>query len=62
MTFTKSVLLGVTAAALMTSGAHAADLLMPANQIYDSPLFNFEGFYVGGTAGLGAFPGPGAAA
>ena len=59
MTFTKSVLLGVTAAALMTSGAHAADLLMPANQIYDSPLFNFEGFYVGGTAGLGAFPGPG---
>ncbi len=59
MTFTKSVLLGVTAAALMSTGAQAADLLMPANQIYDSPLFNFEGFYVGGTAGLGAFPGPG---
>ena len=59
MTFSKRLLLGVAAAALMTSGAQAADLLLPANQIYDSPLFDFEGFYVGGTAGAGAFPGPG---
>jgi outer membrane immunogenic protein len=59
MSFTKSLMLGVTAAALLTSGAQAADLLMPANQIYDSALFDFEGFYVGATAGLGAFPGPG---
>jgi outer membrane immunogenic protein len=59
MTFTKSLMLGVAAAALMTSGAQAADLLMPADQIYDSALFNFEGFYAGATAGLGAFPGPG---
>lgn len=59
MTFTKSLMLGVAAAALFTTGASAADLLMPANQIYDSPLFSFEGFYVGGTAGLGTYPGPG---
>ena len=59
MTFTKSLMLGVATAGLLTTGAQAADLLMPANQIYDSQLFNFEGFYVGATGGLGAFPGPG---
>lgn len=59
MTFTKSIMLGVAAAALLSTSAQAADLLMPANQIYDSALFDFEGFYVGGTAGVGAFPGPG---
>jgi outer membrane immunogenic protein len=59
MTFSKSLMLGVAAATLLSSGAQAADLLMPANQIYDSKLFDFEGFYVGGTAGLGSFPGPG---
>jgi len=59
MTFTKSLMLGVAAAALLSTGAQAADLLMPANQIYDSALFDFEGFYVGATGSLGAFPGPG---
>jgi len=59
MTFTKSLLLGTAAAALLSSGAQAADLLMPANQVYDSALFDFEGFYVGATAGVGAFPGGG---
>lgn len=59
MTFTKSLMLGAAAAALFSTATQAADLLMPADQIYDSALFDFEGFYVGGTAGLGAFPGPG---
>lgn len=59
MTFTKSLMLAAAAAALFSTATQAADLLMPADQIYDSALFDFEGFYVGGTAGLGAFPGPG---
>ena len=58
MNLQKSLMLGA-AFALMSGGAQAADLLMPADSIYDSPLFNFEGFYVGGTLGVGAFPGPG---
>jgi outer membrane immunogenic protein len=50
----RSLMLGVAAAALMVSGAQAADLMVqapPANAIYESPLFNFEGFYAGVTAG-----------
>lgn len=59
MTFTKRLMLGLAAATLLTTGAQAADLLMPANQIYDSPLFNFQGLYVGVTGGVGTQPGPG---
>jgi hypothetical protein len=41
----------------MTSGAQAADLLVGGlDPVYNSPLFNFEGFYIGGTVGAGAFP------
>lgn len=58
MNLQKTIMAGA-AFALMCGGAQAADLLMPADSIYGSPLFNFEGFYVGATAGLGAFPGPG---
>ena len=51
---------GVVAAGAMVSTAQAADLLVGGlDPVYNSPLFNFEGFYVGGTAGAGAFPGPG---
>ncbi len=51
MTFTRTLILGLAAAGLMMSGAQAADLLRPADPIYSSPLFNFEGFYVGATGG-----------
>jgi outer membrane immunogenic protein len=46
----RSLMLGVAAAALMVSGAQAADLIVQppaADPIYESPLFNFEGFYAG---------------
>ncbi|HHY50446.1 MAG TPA: hypothetical protein GYA10_11940 [Alphaproteobacteria bacterium] len=57
MKLTRSLLAGVAAAGLMITGAQAADLMVGGlDPVYDSPLFNFEGFYVGGTAGVGAFP------
>lgn len=60
MTLKRTLLAGVTAAGLTVSGAQAADLVVGGlDPIYNSPLFNFEGFYAGGTAGFGAFPGPG---
>lgn len=55
------LLLGLAAAALMTSGGNAADFLgndVSGSYNYDS-LFNFEGFYIGGAAGAGTFPAPG---
>ncbi|MHB1102090.1 MAG: hypothetical protein ACYC0C_04765 [Devosia sp.] len=56
----RSIMLGVAAAGVLSSGAQAADLLIGgADPIYDSALFNFEGFYVGATLGAGAFPVPG---
>lgn len=61
MTFTRSLMLGVAAAALITTGAQAADPMTPADNMYGSPLFDFEGLYAGATAGLGAFPGSGGA-
>lgn len=51
MTIARSLTLGLAAAALMVSGAQAADLLQPADPVYSSPLFNFEGFYAGVTGG-----------
>jgi outer membrane immunogenic protein len=43
---------GAALAALAGTSAQGADLLTPADPIYDSPLFDFEGLYVGGTGGL----------
>src|SRR5690242_14407984 len=60
MKLTRSLLAGVAAAGFMITGAQAADLMVNGlDPVYDSPLFNFEGFYVGGTVGVGAFPAPG---
>jgi outer membrane immunogenic protein len=46
-------LAGAALAVLSAAAAPAADLLIntPADPIYSSPLFNFEGLYVGATAG-----------
>lgn len=50
-------LAGLAIAACSIGTAQAADLLIGnADPIYNSPLFRFEGFYVGGTLGLGNFP------
>ncbi len=58
MKLTLSMLAGTAAAVAFASSANAADLLKPADQIYSSPLFNFEGLYVGAQAG-GAWYGTG---
>ena len=49
-----SLLAGATAVIAFATAAEGADLLKPANQIYSSPLFNFEGLY-GGVQGGGAW-------
>jgi outer membrane immunogenic protein len=60
MKLTRSLLAGVAAAGLMVTGAQAADLMVGGlDPVYDSPLFNFEGFYAGGTLGAGTFPATG---
>ena len=51
MNYAHSLLAGAALAVSMASAASAADLLKPADPIYSSPLFNFEGLYIGGTAG-----------
>ena len=52
MKLTLSMLAGAAAAVAFASSAHAADLLgKPADPIYSSPLFNFEGLYVGSQVG-----------
>ena len=51
MKLAHTILTGAVLAVSMASAAHAADLLKPADPVYSSPLFNFSGFYVGGTAG-----------
>lgn len=56
MKLAHKVLAGAALAVLMATAASAADLLTPVDPIYESPLFDFEGLYVGGTAG-GAFNG-----
>jgi outer membrane immunogenic protein len=50
------ILAGAALAVSMAGGASAADLLVP-HPIYESPLLDFEGLYIGGTAGLGMGPG-----
>lgn len=54
----KAVAFACVALAACTIGsAQAADLLIGnADPIYDSALFHFEGFYVGGTLGIGNYP------
>ncbi|MBN9304268.1 MAG: hypothetical protein BGO82_18000 [Devosia sp. 67-54] len=51
MKIAHSLLAGAALAVVMASAANAADLLKPADPIYSSPLFNFEGLYIGGSAG-----------
>jgi outer membrane immunogenic protein len=51
MKFAHTLLAGAALAVSMASPASAADLLTPLDPIYESPLFDFEGLYVGGTAG-----------
>ena len=51
MKIAHSLLAGAALAVAMASAANAADLLKPADPIYSSPLFNFEGLYIGGSAG-----------
>lgn len=47
-------------AALVATPALAGDLLIGADTAYQqSPLFNFEGFYTGVTAGVGSVPADG---
>ncbi|MEO6179376.1 MAG: hypothetical protein ABIP15_06365 [Devosia sp.] len=55
MKLAHSLLAGAALAVCLSTAASAADLLTTlVDPIYSSPLFNFEGLYVGGTAG-GAF-------
>lgn len=52
MNLAHKILAGAALAVSMTSVVSAADLLMgPADPIYSSPLFDFEGLYIGATAG-----------
>jgi opacity protein-like surface antigen len=54
-----TILAGAALAVSMATAANAADLLQPADPIYSSPLFNFEGLYVGGQAGGALMSGTG---
>ena len=53
MKLAHKLIAGAALAVLTASAAPAADLLIdtPADPIYSSPLFNFEGLYIGGTGG-----------
>src|SRR5690606_23177588 len=59
-TFVRSLVLGVSAAALMVGGAQAADLIIPTTPqpIMESYGFDWEGLYVGARVG-GQFVGTG---
>ena len=63
MKIAHALMAGAALAVTMASSTMAADLLKPADPIYSSPLFNFEGLYVGGEAGglLGSGGGAGVA-
>lgn len=58
MHLVNKILAGAALAVSMTGVASAADLLTPVDPIYSSPLFDFEGLYVGASAG-GAIAGGG---
>ena len=51
MNLASKILAGTALAVSFASAGQAADLLKPADPIYSSQLFNFEGFYLGGSAG-----------
>jgi opacity protein-like surface antigen len=51
MKLAHSLLAGAALAVSLATSATAADLLKPADPIYSSSLFNFEGLYLGGSAG-----------
>ena len=53
MKLAHTILAGAALAVVLASSAQAADLLQPADPIYSSQLFNFEGLYIGGTLGAG---------
>jgi opacity protein-like surface antigen len=50
-----SLIAGAALAVAGATAAQAADLLRPADPIYSSSLFNFEGMYIGATAGLASY-------
>jgi outer membrane immunogenic protein len=53
MKLAHSIVAGAALAVSMAAtSASAADLLVTPDPIYDSPLFNFEGLYLGGTGGV----------
>lgn len=58
MKLAHTLLAGAALAVSLASTASAADLLIsgPADPIYSSPLFDFEGLYIGATGG-GAYTG-----
>lgn len=51
MKLAHTILAGAALAVTMATAAPAADLLVRNDPIYDAPLFNFEGLYVGGSLG-----------
>ena len=51
MNLAHRILAGAALAVSMAASASAADLLVTPDPIYDSPLFDFEGLYLGGTGG-----------
>lgn len=63
MRLSRTLLAGAAAIALTTTGAQAADLLVNGYSpgYTTNNLFNFEGFYLGATGGVGAFPVTGSA-
>ena len=58
MKLAHTLLAGAALAVSISSAASAADLLAPADPIYSSQLFDFEGLYIGATGG-GAVAGGG---
>jgi len=57
MKLARTLIAGAALVIASASAAGAADLLkpVPADPIYSSSLFNFDGLYVGGTAGLSSW-------
>ncbi len=53
MKLAHTLLAGAALAVLTASAASAADILTPIDPVYDSPLFDFEGLYIGATGGGG---------
>lgn len=61
MKLAHSLIAGAALAVSLVTTASAADLLTPVDPIYSSPLFDFEGLYVGVTGGGALIPGGAAA-